>query len=74
MANVQGRLKMNIGFWEDELEPVPWIIDCIKEGYNCPYISCLINLSTSLNNKEFVSQALEDLEQNSKGPGAALHL
>ena len=36
VADVQGRLKINIDFWENELDPAPWIIDCIREGYKLP--------------------------------------
>ena len=33
VIDVQGRLKASLQFWEQELEPAPWIIDCIKTGY-----------------------------------------
>ena len=29
----QGRLKSHLSFWEQKLEPAPWIISCIRDGY-----------------------------------------
>jgi len=67
VADVQGRLKMNIGFWEDELEPAPWIIDCIREGYTLPLRKLhnkivQPNQKSAFNNKEFVSLAIDEFE------------
>jgi len=63
---------MNIDFWENELDPAPRIIDCIREGYklplhNLPNKFIQPNQKSVLSNKEFVSQALEKLEQNRCG-------
>ena len=36
VTDVQGRLKKSLSFWENTLQPAPWIISCIKEGYKLP--------------------------------------
>jgi len=36
IEDVQGRLRENISFWEQNLESVPWILGCIKEGFKLP--------------------------------------
>ena len=36
ITNVQGRLRRSLNFWLDELDPAPWIIDCINDGYKLP--------------------------------------
>ena len=69
ITQVQGRLKDNISFWEDILKPAPWILGCIKEGYKLPLRQLpgrfsQPNQKSALENKEFVSQALEELQQN----------
>jgi len=33
LADVQSRLKKCLSFWEEMLDPAPWIISCIVEGY-----------------------------------------
>ena len=69
VTDVQGRLRACLSFWEDRLQPVPWILSCIREGYKLPlrlmskpYIKP--NQASALTNREFVSQAILDLEQN----------
>ena len=69
VADVQGRLKKCLSFWEDELDPAPWIISCIREGYKLPLRSlphryCKPNQQSALDHGDFVSQALEELERN----------
>ena len=69
VIDVQGRLKASLQFWEHELKPAPWIIDCIKTGYKLPLKSifnsyCRPNQKSAIESKEFVSQALRDLETN----------
>ena len=36
VTDVQGKLRTHLSFWEDILQPAPWIISCIKEGYKLP--------------------------------------
>jgi len=36
IVDIRGRLKANVGFWQHTLEPPPWIIDCITDGYKLP--------------------------------------
>ena len=65
-SDVQGRLHVNVTFWEQVLEAPPQIIDCIKEGYKLPLLSLpepysKPNHKSALQNKEFVSQAISDL-------------
>jgi len=36
IEDVQGRLKHYLSFWEKELDPAPWILSCIQEGYKLP--------------------------------------
>ena len=46
--NVQGRLRQSLDFWEEVLQPAPWII---REGYKLPlragvllvHYVCLVN-------------------------------
>ena len=69
VADVQGRLKKCLSFWEDELDPAPWIISCLREGYKLPLRSlphryCKPNQQSALDHGDFVSQALEELERN----------
>ena len=69
VTDVQGRLKKCLSFWENELEPAPWIISCLREGYKLPLRSLpekfsMPNQQSALDHKEFISQALEELEQN----------
>ena len=33
IEDVQGRLKYHLSFWEQKLEPAPWIISCIRDSY-----------------------------------------
>ena len=69
VEDVQGRLKENISFWEQNLEPAPWILDCIKEGYKLPLKTIPgpflgKNQDSALNHREFVTEALRELELN----------
>ena len=69
VVDVQGRLKKCLSFWENELDPAPWIISCIREGYKLPLRSLpdkfsMPNQHSALNHREFVTQALEELERN----------
>ena len=69
IEDVQGRLKTCLPFWEKELEPAPWIISCIREGYKLPLHSipnqfCKPNQHSALANAEFVDEALSELEHN----------
>ena len=66
ITDVQRRLKKCV---EQELTPAPWIVDCIKTGYKLPLKTtpdayCRPNQKSALQNKEFVSQALVELELN----------
>ena len=69
IEDVRGRLKTNIGFWQQNLEPAPWILDCISKGYKLPlklvpgsFIKK--NQDSALKNQEFVIEALRELEAN----------
>jgi len=69
VTRVKGRLKANITFWEGTLSPAPWIISCIREGYKLPLRMppnrfSKPNQKSALENREFVTQALAELEQN----------
>jgi len=69
VVDVQGRLIKCLSFWENELDPAPWIISCIREGYKLPLRSLpdkfsMPNQHSALNHREFVTQALEELERN----------
>ena len=69
VVDLQGRLKRCLSFWENELDPAPWITSCIREGYklplrNLPEKFSMPNQQSALDHNEFVSQALEELEQN----------
>ena len=39
VLDVQGRLKKCLSFWEEVLDPAPWIISCIRDGYKLPLCS-----------------------------------
>ena len=69
VTDVQGKLKANISFWEQKLQPAPWIISCIKEGYKLPLRSIpdpyiRPNQASALANKEFITQAISEMVQN----------
>ena len=59
VTDVQGRLKMCLSFWENKLDPAPWIISCIREGYKLPLRSLPSKFSrpnqqSALDHKEFL--------------------
>ena len=63
IEDVRGRLKANIGFWQQNLEPAPWILDCISHGYKLPLKAVpgpfiKKNQDTALQNQEFVVETL----------------
>ena len=69
VTDVQGHLKKTLCFWESTLQPAPWIISCIKEGYKLPLRSTpdhfhRPNQLSSLDHQEFVTQAIQELEKN----------
>ena len=69
VTDVQGRLKKSLIFWENTLQPAPWIISCIKEGYKLPLRSTpdhfhWPNQQSALDHQEFVTQAIQELEEN----------
>ena len=69
VTDVQGRLQACLTFWEHTLQPAPWIISCIREGYKLPLRSVpksfiQPNQASALSNREFVTQAISELEQN----------
>jgi len=69
IEDVQGRLKSCLSFWEKELDPAPWILSCIRDGYKLPLRSvpdqfCKPNQQSALSNAAFVSEALSELENN----------
>ena len=59
VMDVQGRLGQSLSFWEDTLDPAPWIISCIREGYKLPLRSipdCYHkpNQQSALSHQQFV--------------------
>ena len=69
VTDVQGRLKKSLSFWENTLQLTPWIISCIKEGYKFPLRSTpdrfhRPNQHSALDHQEFVTQAIQELEEN----------
>ena len=67
--DVQGSLNSYLSFWEKELDPAPWILSCIREGYKLPLLSvldqfCKPNQQPALSNPYFVNEALSELENN----------
>jgi len=66
IEDVQGRIKFCLYFWEKELDPAPWILSCIREGYKLPLFSvpdqfCKPNQQS---NPDFVNETLSELENN----------
>ena len=69
VTDIQDRLQACLSFWEHRLQPAPWIISCIREGYKLPLCSLLKpyiwpNQASALTNREFVTQAISELVQN----------
>jgi len=69
ITDVQGRLLTSVNFWEQELQAPSPIIDWIKHGYKLPLLSLpetfeKANHKSALENTDFVSSALTDLENN----------
>ena len=69
ITDVQGRLLTSINFWEQELQAPSPIIDWIKHGYKLPLLSLpepfeKANHKSALENTDFVSSTLTDLENN----------
>ena len=69
IEDVQGRLKSCLSFWKKELDPAPWILSCIEEGYKLPLRLvpdkfCKANQQSALSNAKFVNEALTTLEHN----------
>jgi len=69
VADVQGQLRQSLEFWENVLQPAPWIISCIKEGYKLPLRAIpdqyrKPNQHSALEHKDFVLEALQELVEN----------
>jgi len=69
IEDVRGRLRANINFWQQTLEPAPWILDCIRDGYKLPLKVppgpfLKKNQDSALKNADFVVYALRELEAN----------
>ena len=69
IEDVQGRLISCLSFWKKELDPAPWILNCIEEGYKLPLRLvpdkfCKPNQQSALSNTKFVNEALTTLEYN----------
>ena len=69
VTDVQGRLQACLYFWEHRLQPAPWIISCIREGYKLPLCSLSKpyirpNQASAITNREFVTRAISELVQN----------
>ena len=69
IIDVQGRLTANVKFWEQEIQAPPLILDWIRHGYKLPLLSLpdpfeRANHKSAVVNKDFVSEAVRDLENN----------
>jgi len=69
VVDVQGRLRQSLEFWENTLQPAPWIISYIRDDYKLPLRAIpdkyrRPNQSSALKHKDFVSVAIQELEQN----------
>lgn len=65
-AGVKGRLKQNVGFWENTLKAPDKIIDILKNGFRIPFLQTpdsysLKNNRSASEHADFVSQAIGDL-------------
>ena len=64
---IKGNIKRHVGFWEKELEANRFVLDTIKSGYLLPFkkmpykYQAKRNNSSSLGNKEFVTEAVNEL-------------
>jgi len=61
--------KKCLSFWKNFLEPVPWIISCIRGGCKLPLQAIpskcsKVNQCSALDHKEFVWKSLQDLEKH----------
>ena len=68
-VDVRGRLKANVGFWQHTLRPLPWIIDCITDGYKLPLKTVpgpfiRKNQNSVLKNVDFAAEAIKELDAN----------
>ena len=64
-ANVKGRLKENISFWE-EIGATSWILSILRDGYALPFISepepkIFQSNVSAFTNEEFVTNQIFDL-------------
>ena len=64
-ANVKGRLKENIFFWE-EIGASSWVLSILRDGYALPFISepepkIFQDNVSALRNKKFVTNEILDL-------------
>ena len=69
VENVKRRLRQHILFWRDVLTTTPYILDVIENGYRLPLICappsyCAPNHSSTNDNVEFVTEAVEKLVHN----------
>jgi len=68
ISDVQGRFRKCLDFWERTLDPAPWIISCICDGYKLPLRAIpekfsKPNQQSALRHKDFVWQSIQDLEK-----------
>ena len=66
VTDVQGRLRQSLDFWENVLQPAPWITSCIREGYKLPLRAIpdqyhRPNQHSALEHGDFVLEALQEL-------------
>ena len=69
VMDVQGHLRQSLDFWMNILKPAPCIIDCIRERYKLPLMTITDcyqkpNQCSAIEHKEFVSEAIQELERN----------
>ena len=69
VTHVQGRLGACVTYWQEVLHAFPTVIDWIQNGYKLPLLYaptrlCGNNHRSAIENKEFVTEALEELMQN----------
>ena len=68
--SVRGRLKAHISFWR-RLQASDFILSTIHDGYKIPFLSTpprfwCKNKRSSLDNCDFVTEAMQDLIQDEK--------
>ena len=69
ITDVQGRLSLRLGFWQEVLHAPPPVLDCIENGYRLPLkfippSRCQPNHKSAMVHQSFVEDAVENLVKN----------